>query len=222
MSKSGVKRIFQAADVNTPPGALDIVEEGEIFLHLSKKILDYPEYQQWLIKIDKEHSGRGTAVLDVSRIKCLSEENRMKVYDELVAKNQTEIFVDMLRDKLYFELREHLGSKVRYVSYAYSDWHSFVRAFRKNGGVIEAAPSNIIGSCAVHLLIEPNGEMEIIATQEQVYCYAFCAYNLCRLPVHSLQELEQHFRKVPYHTKHYEKHPLQWARLCTKSTYLAM
>lgn len=75
----------------------------------------------------------------------------------------------MLLDKLYFELRESLASRVKIVSeYVYPTWKEFVMAFKKHGGVIEAVPPNVIGSPTVNILIAPDGEINIMSVQEQV------------------------------------------------------
>ncbi len=175
-TKSGCRRIFAAADLNTPPGFYDVHNERELLLQLSKKIIENPEYQQWLIKIDNEFGGRGTAVLDIARIRCLSEEGRQEIVDEVSAQNNMEGFLDVLRDRLFYELREFISTRMRMVSpFVYPTWSDFVQGVKINGGVIEAVPTNVVGSPVVNLFIEPDGTISILSCQEQLLSPQFCS-----------------------------------------------
>ncbi|KAL0480912.1 hypothetical protein AKO1_011189 [Acrasis kona] len=174
-TKSGCRRIFAAADLNTPPGVYDVHSERELLLQLSKTIIRYPEYQQWLIKIDNEFEGRGTAVLDLSKVTCLSEQGRTQIMEQLASQNNMDEFLAILQDKLYFELREGIGSKIKLIcNYVYKDWMDFMHAFKRMGGVIEAVPQNVVGSPVANLFIEPDGTVNILSIQEQLISPQFC------------------------------------------------
>lgn len=82
-TKSGARRIFNAANVNVPFGTPDVYEEAEILTNLTKQIVQHPEFQRWILKVDNEFGGRGIAYLDVERVKCLSEAGRTEIMEEL-------------------------------------------------------------------------------------------------------------------------------------------
>jgi hypothetical protein len=175
-TKSGCRRIFAASDVNTPPGVYDIQNERELLLQLSKKIIEHPEYQQWLVKIDNEFQGRGTALLDLTRIRCLSVDGRREIMDEVTMQNNVEGFLDVLRDRLFYELRETLSNRIRIISsFVYPTWVEFMQEFKNNGGVIEAVPQTVVGSPIVNMFIEPDGTINILSVQEQLLSPQFCS-----------------------------------------------
>lgn len=168
-TKSGAKRIFMQADVNTAPCEYDLYEEAELFLHLSKRIIDHPEYNTWLIKIDHEYASRGIACLNIDSLHILSEEGRKELIEELEEYNEEEKFTETLRERLYMELRESLGKYVKIISkYAYPDWPSFLSSLLQYGGVIEAVPNEILGLPCANLFIEPTGEIHVQSIQEKL------------------------------------------------------
>jgi len=76
-SKSGAKRIFQAAGVASPPGEYDIYSLQQLEENLSQLITRNIKVQRWLLKIDQEFHGRGIAVVDVSaHLPCYQWANR--------------------------------------------------------------------------------------------------------------------------------------------------
>ncbi|KAJ9461415.1 hypothetical protein DIPPA_25769 [Diplonema papillatum] len=167
-SKSGSKRIFELADVVTPIGAYDMYEEEELLVILSKFVAEYPEYQRWLIKLDHECNGRGIASLDVRRLKCLEE--AAATQDGKGGQD-----VAALREKVYLELKEYIGKRVKIVTpHAYPDWESFVQAFNVHGGVIEAVPTDCLSSPVANLFIHPDGAVQLLSVQEQVLSPQYC------------------------------------------------
>eukprot|EP00965_Chrysotila_dentata_P048382 1604732-Pleurochrysis_carterae.AAC.1 len=64
-TKSGAKRIFQAAQVNTPPGAHDIYDEKHFYSALAQLICTHLDVPRWVFKLDDETGGRGCAYFDV-------------------------------------------------------------------------------------------------------------------------------------------------------------
>ncbi|KAL9649007.1 hypothetical protein ABK040_008386 [Willaertia magna] len=206
-TKSGSKRIFTQADVNVPPGAHDIIEESELLLHLSKKILEVPQYKRWIIKIDNESYGRGHAFLDTSRIKCLSEDGKHKIHGERSSELNTSYDLDVVRDRLYFELKDFLHLRAHIVSsYVYPNWSSFIKAFKQaGGGSIEAIAENVVGSPTVNLFIEPNGDIKILSVQEQLiypqYCCIGAAFPHYSVPFEALREASVAIARVCYTKK---------------------
>ena len=69
-SKSGSKRIFSAAQVNTPPGLHDVYDESALCAGLARLICMHLDVPRWIFKIDDEHGGRGHAYLDVGEHRC--------------------------------------------------------------------------------------------------------------------------------------------------------
>ena len=161
-SKSGAKRIFELADVVTPIGAYDMFEEGELLVILSKFIAEYQEHSRWLIKIDNEFNGRGLACIDTRRLRCLEEE-------------RTTSDIATLREKIYLELKDYIGKRVKIISQAvYPEWSLFIKAFNESGGVVEAVPQECISSPVANLYIHPDGAVQLLSVQEQVLSPQYC------------------------------------------------
>jgi len=68
--------------------------------------------------------------------------------------------------------REEIIKKVNIVDKKlYPNWIEYRLDFLKYGGIIEAVPPvefNKIKTVSSHMLIEPNGNIDIVGTQEQV------------------------------------------------------
>ncbi|KAF0983733.1 hypothetical protein FDP41_007648 [Naegleria fowleri] len=195
-TKSGSKRIFSQADVNTPIGIYDIYEEEDLISNLTKKILEYPNFNRWLIKIDTEMSGRGLAYLETSSVHAVKEKR----------KNEP-LFTDRVRTKILEELSEYMPERINLVSkYVYPKWMDFITSLKNSGGgVIEAVPNKIIGSPTVNLYIEPNGEIQILSVQEQLlspqYCAQGCAFPQYSAPYEALREASLSVGHVCYSKK---------------------
>lgn len=113
--------------------------------------------------------------------------------NELTMQNNVEGFLDVLRDRLYFELREFMSYRVRIVSsFVYPTWEEFVLSFKRNGGVIEAVPQNIVGSPVVNMMVEPDGNVIILSVQEQLLSPPFCtlgaAFPQSSVPYEALRD----------------------------------
>ena len=67
-SKSGAKRIFQAAQVNIPPGAHDVYDEEQLRTTLARLICTHLDVPRWVFKMDDESAGRGVAHLDTGSL----------------------------------------------------------------------------------------------------------------------------------------------------------
>eukprot|EP00817_Percolomonadidae_sp_ATCC50343_P002369 CAMPEP_0117432188 /NCGR_PEP_ID=MMETSP0758-20121206/11716_1 /TAXON_ID=63605 /ORGANISM="Percolomonas cosmopolitus, Strain AE-1 (ATCC 50343)" /LENGTH=812 /DNA_ID=CAMNT_0005221935 /DNA_START=20 /DNA_END=2455 /DNA_ORIENTATION=+ len=187
-TKSGSRRIFLKADVSIPPGKTDIENEKELLIHLCRKIVNNPEYERWLIKLDHECEGRGTAYLDIREINCLSEEAREEMKEEL--NGNEEGMIDELQNRLYNELADGaLKALLRFVSYVYT-YETFMEALEKHGGLIEPVPSHVLGSPTVNLFIPPTGSTRIDSIQESLtspeYSTLGAAYPQTTIPNEAL------------------------------------
>jgi hypothetical protein len=66
-SKSGSKRIFQAANCPIPFGEFDIYNRDQLYECLAESITANLSIQRWLFKLDDESDGRGIAYCDISK-----------------------------------------------------------------------------------------------------------------------------------------------------------
>lgn len=78
-TKSGAKRIFQAADVPTPISAYDIYDKAEFLNSLARLVSHNLFVNTWIFKIDDEFNGRGHATLAVDSIKTILELRKRKI-----------------------------------------------------------------------------------------------------------------------------------------------
>ncbi len=78
-TKSGSKRIFQAADVPTPISAYDIYDKNEFLNSLARLVAHNLFVNTWIFKIDDEFNGRGHATLSVDTIKTILELRKRKI-----------------------------------------------------------------------------------------------------------------------------------------------
>lgn len=69
-SKSGSKRIFQAAQVNVPPGAHDLYDEDDLIGSLAHLVAHNLDVPKWVFKVDDEFGGRGNAHFLTNRLPC--------------------------------------------------------------------------------------------------------------------------------------------------------
>ena len=180
-TKSNIRRLFEFADVNTGPGAVDLFDQQEILIHLSRLIIRNPQYDRWLIKINNQFGSYGHGYLDVNEeIEVLSERGRSQIYEKLEQQEQSERFLEVLQDHLYYELQSTMPKKFKLCRNFYSGWSDFVQSISRVGCSIEAVPENIVGNTSVNLRIEPNGKVVVESIQENIismnYSVIGCAY----------------------------------------------
>ena len=51
----------------------------------------------------------------------------------------------------------------------FHNWETYMECYSEVGGVIEATPAEVMGHPCVDLLIEPTGNIRILATHEQIH-----------------------------------------------------
>lgn len=152
-TKSGGKTILEAAEVATPVGAYHIKNTGDLFLVLSRFILEYRDVSRWLVKIDSESGSRGHALFDVSRLRCITEQSDV-VTSEMLLK----------------ELTEHAAKRVKILhASAYPEWSAFADVFNATGGCVEAVPSRVVASPTANLYVEPDGTVHLLSVVENVF-----------------------------------------------------
>ena len=65
-TKSGSKRIFASASVNTPPGMHDLYDEQSLLTGLAQLICTHLDVPRWVFKLDDEFGGRGIAHIELT------------------------------------------------------------------------------------------------------------------------------------------------------------
>ena len=65
-TKSGSKRIFKSSNVPMPFGEYDIYNRKHMFDALTRLIIEYPNIQRWIFKIDDDFDGLGIAYCDIA------------------------------------------------------------------------------------------------------------------------------------------------------------
>lgn len=166
LTKSGAKRFFMRADVNVPTGTYDIYDEDELVFALAKLVVAHIEQNVWVLKLDYDPLGTGTAVLDVSRLTALREIRREKRSPEYWKQPGTR---DNAARVLIAELERSLAHLVTPLhTDAYPSWSDYAYAITQFGVVIEAAPSHVVGHVRANVFVEPSGDVHVSSTQDVI------------------------------------------------------
>jgi len=74
----------------------------------------------------------------------------------------------------------------------YPSWHDYAEAFRRVGGVVEAAPLELLSSPSANLLVEPDGTLALTSTHDQIfsspYTFVGAAFPQTSVPFVALRE----------------------------------
>jgi IQ domain-containing protein H len=194
-TKSGSKRILNAAEVPIPIGTSDIYDEKELVATLTRLIASNLYVDVWLFKIDNEFGGRGHASLDVSSSKLIKK--LRKLGEELSEETQ---------EDLYNYLAETLPKKVKIAMGAiYTSWKEYLKEFTRVGGVIEASPAATatkIQGVKVCFTIEPDGTITLVGAFDKVesrkYVTSGFMFPQSSLPNMNLQMLAASIGNVLY------------------------
>ncbi|ORX84251.1 hypothetical protein BCR32DRAFT_291477 [Anaeromyces robustus] len=165
-SKSGARQLLKSNKIAIPPGFECVHEYEGFYVSLIRLIVNNKKYKKWLFKINSTIDCIGIAYIDI---------NDYTFMDELLEYNSDN--TDDELQKFIEPFREEIVNKVNIVNKnSYSNWVEYRLDFLKYGGVIEAIPSsnfNKIKTVLSHIFIEPDGTIEIIGTQEQIYLEPF-------------------------------------------------
>jgi len=167
-SKSGARAIFVESKVPVAVGASSIFDEKDFFRYFSKLIVGNIDVRRWIFKIDHECGGRGIAYLDLSSIQVyrsiLKERNgNLERWNSREVRSGAEI-------RIVIALKGEIGHKVKIAHpNLYPNWDAFKQDFFREGGVIEAAPNNVVASPSCNVYIEPDGTVQVTSTHDQIF-----------------------------------------------------
>lgn len=169
-TKSGAKRVFELNDLATPIGEWDIHTRDSLFSKLASLITNYSSIDIWILKIDNEFSGRGTAFFQINHSKHLVDLKKDRQSGSIDS-DKYEMMVENI-------LRSILHKKMEIVcKNVYRSGEEFINELVKRGGIIEACPtyllSGIIGSPTISFLIEPNGEINNYFSYDRISANSF-------------------------------------------------
>ncbi|KPA80269.1 hypothetical protein ABB37_04567 [Leptomonas pyrrhocoris] len=149
-SKSGCRRLLEAADVMTPPGAAQLRSRGDLLHALTSLILEHRDVSRWLIKLENEFASHGHAYLDVNRLRSL-QDNSEGASEAAVAR----------------ELEVHGAKRVRLLHpHIYPDWESYLAMFDMVGGTVEAVLPGLTSPVTANLFISPSGTVQLESVVE--------------------------------------------------------
>ena len=169
-TKSGAKRVLELTNMAVPISVWDVNSDKDFFNLLVNMIINYPNVNIWIFKMNLEFGGRGIAYIELRRIKELCDLKRDK--------HVKSISEEKYRQELNGILRKFIAHKVEILANRiYTGWNEYYAEFLKNGGIIEACPtyslSGIIGSPAIAFLIEPDGHVDTLCTYDKINSFSF-------------------------------------------------
>ena len=164
-TKSGGKKIFTTASVNVLPSEIEIFEETDLYLQLANLIVKHLDVKRWLIKLDDEFGGRGTAWFEPSDLKIYEN----IVNDRDLGKLENEKAINTSIEKIKQALSTNLGSKLKFAHPKIHTWKTFLSKIQNVGAIVEACPPSIIGSPTSNIFIEPDGTCHVISTHDQIF-----------------------------------------------------
>ncbi|CAM9563669.1 unnamed protein product, partial [Choristocarpus tenellus] len=189
-TQSGMKRVFEAADVNIPLGAHDIYSEDDFMVALTKLIASNLNVQRWKIKIDACHENQAMALFDTTSISCMEGLHRERA--QLIQRQGGSPAVWhhpdvqlLARARLLKCLNSCLHHTIIILDRtAYPTWTAFIRQITRTGCVIEAEPVQAIGHPSASLFVAPTGQVTVIATMSSLYgdgneCVGFLYPQTC-------------------------------------------
>ncbi|XP_070208772.1 IQ domain-containing protein H-like isoform X2 [Littorina saxatilis] len=169
-TKSGCKRIFASANVDIPPSEYDVYSLGQLYECLAQLVTEHLNVKRWLFKLDNEFDGRGIAYCDVTdHLKCFRwAQKEAKRYGDKWNKKWAQ---EAAYIKIHAEIPDILMEQAKPSNTrVYATWQHFLVDFLSQGGVIEACPpTESITTLTVDMLIEPNGQVGVVCSGDQIH-----------------------------------------------------
>lgn len=197
-SRSGAKRVFTDAQVDTPPSQGDIFSEEQLVEHLATLILSNLMIQRWIFKLNSHVEGRGFAICDViEHLQCYSWVVResQRYGEKWDNKWAQEASMQRIMEEIPQILSAHAQplDKTRFCN-----WKAFLDQFLAEGGVIEGTPpSDSVTPLTVGLFIDPAGSVTIQYTGDQLYSSPYNVWGItCPQTSVPSEQLAKAVRKV--------------------------
>lgn len=142
-TKSGSRKLFKQAGIDTPEGFEDLKTEQDIIDALIKLKTSNPALKRAVIKMEDGFSGEGNAIFKY---------------------NDIDMADGNLQSIIKYELRNNLRIVAQNISY-----HQYLEKFERMGGIVEAfIEGERKRSPSVQCRINPVGQVDIISTHDQV------------------------------------------------------
>lgn len=178
-TKSGSRRIFNAANIELPPGDYDIYNIPQLTESLANLITNSPFVLQWLIKLDCQFDGRGTFVFQTENLSCIHEVRKecRKYGSQWKHKSFQHVSYLRILEQLPAALKTTKPAN-SLAHAAYSSWDIFQREICRQGGTIEALPpTNEITNITVDIEITPRDEVKILTCGDQIHSENFYCWG---------------------------------------------
>ncbi|KAK7197657.1 hypothetical protein NESM_000717200 [Novymonas esmeraldas] len=162
-SKSGCRRLLDAADVLTPPGAVQLRSRVDLLHALTGLILEHRDVQRWLVKLENEFGSRGHAYLDVSRLRSMQGGGGAASGPSASA-------------ALFRELEAHGSQRMRLLHPSiYASWEAYLTMLDAVGGCVEAVLPGLSSAVTANLFVAPSGAVRVESVAEPLLAPALTA-----------------------------------------------
>mmetsp|Transcript_25501 Transcript_25501/g.55857 ORF Transcript_25501/g.55857 Transcript_25501/m.55857 type:complete len:1098 (-) Transcript_25501:29-3322(-) len=168
-SKSTACRLVTLAGLPTGPSAGNLFTEDELYNSLTTLIVQHPEVNCWLMKLDDEREARGHAYLHVAQLRRL-----MDIAPKTSSSEQDEAPASLDPAVVQKTLRQHLEKKLVFCNRrAYADLREWLVEASQSGAMIQAVPDKVVATTSVHIQIEPDQSVTILGTSEVIHSQPF-------------------------------------------------
>ncbi|CAE8652298.1 unnamed protein product, partial [Polarella glacialis] len=190
-SKSNAKKLAQLAEIPTGPWAVDIYDEDEFWTSLAGLVVQHPKVNMWIFKIDDERDSRGSAYIDLSKmrqeIRKVGETLRASAScpggmgggisssgHHAIDEDEEPAVIGADAGEVRATLQRFVPRRTVFCNRrVYSDFGSWLAEACRVGAVIQAVPDHLISQTSVHLHIDPDGAIGILGTSEAVMAQPF-------------------------------------------------